>query len=128
MESINERLQLIIDKYFNGNVSSLEKASNLKPSTLKNIIGGRLSNPSCETLGRIARSVVHLHIEPMWIITGDGEMIKNTEEHTLDINNTEMKNTTLIEVINNQNKLIQRLERENTELRTQLEVKEKVTA
>ena len=54
--------------------------------------------------------------------------MKTTEEHTSDINNNEMDNSTLIEVINNQNKLIERLEKENAELRTQSGIKEKVTA
>ena len=53
---------------------------------------------------------------------------KTTEEHTSDINNNEMDNSTLIEVINNQNKLIERLEKENAELRAQSGIKEKVTA
>ena len=74
MNTINERIQFIIDECFDGNTSKLEKASNLKPSTLKNIVGGRMSSPSYETLGKIARTAVQ--IDPMWIITGEGRINK----------------------------------------------------
>lgn len=74
MDTVNERIKEIVDEYFNGNVSEFERTSNIKPSTIKNIIGGRKTKPSYDILENILRNNVQISAE--WLITGMGEKNK----------------------------------------------------
>ena len=121
--SFSERLKICmstnsITSYYIGKNSSVSRQSVENYLLEKQV-------PSIQSATIIADCI---GISVDWLLTGTGEMMKTTEEHTSDINNNEMDNSTLIEVINNQNKLIERLEKENAELRTQSGIKEKVTA
>ena len=118
---VKERL-LIFLKYLNIGQTAFERQvglSNGYISKVKKSIG-------TQQLEKIFSKFTDLNSR--WLLTGEGEMLKTTEEHTSDININEMGNSMLIEVINNQNKLIERLEKENAELRSQLEIREKATA
>ena len=74
METINDRIQSIVVEDFKGNVSEFERASNIKPSTIKNIINGRKSKPSYDVLESIIRN--NVLISAHWLITGEGEKYK----------------------------------------------------
>ena len=74
IESINGRIQLIIDEVYNGNVSEFERASNIKPSTIKNIVGGRQTKPSYDVLESIVRNNVQISSD--WLLTGEGKMLR----------------------------------------------------
>ena len=80
VESINGRIQLIIDEIYKGNVSEFERASNIKPSTIKNIVGGRQTKPSYDVLESIVRNNVQISSD--WLLTGEGKMLK--EESPFD--------------------------------------------
>ena len=74
MGTINDRIKAIVDELYNGNVSEFERASDIKPNTIKNIIGGRLTKPSYNLLECIVRNNVLLSSE--WLLTGEGSMLK----------------------------------------------------
>lgn len=104
MRTINERIKLIIDFYYDGNVLEFERACGLKKDTLKHVVGGRLSKPSFDSLESIVRTVVLLN--PFWLITGQGSM--------------ENKETSEAELIEELKAEINVLIGENRELRGQL--------
>lgn len=74
METINDRIQSIVKDDFSGNVSEFERASNIKPSTIKNIISGRKTKPSYDVLESIIRN--NVLISAHWLMTGEGEKYK----------------------------------------------------
>lgn len=75
MSNINERLQTIINELYNGNVSEFERASDIKPYTVKNIVGSRKTKPSYDMLESILRN--NVQISASWLLTGKGEMFKS---------------------------------------------------
>lgn len=86
MTNINERIQAIINKLYNGNVSEFERASSIKPSTIKNIVGSRQTKPSYDILELIIRNNVQISAE--WLLTGKGEILRN--EYFLHNQRTDM--------------------------------------
>lgn len=74
MQTVNERVQCIVNEMYNGNVSEFERASQIKPYTVKNIIGGRKTKPSFDVLESIIRNNVQISSD--WLLTGKGRMIK----------------------------------------------------
>jgi hypothetical protein len=75
MSTINERIKMIVNQMFK-NASEFERVSGIKPSTVKNIIGGRLTKPSYDVLEAIIRNNVLLSAE--WLLRGEGEMLKQS--------------------------------------------------
>lgn len=80
MSSINERIKSIIDSYYNGNVREFERICGLNKDTLKHVVGGRLSKPSFDSIELIVRTIVR--IEPLWLITGEGNMERQNSSDT----------------------------------------------
>lgn len=74
MSTINDRIKIIVNQIFNKNISEFERASGIKPSTVKNIIGGRLTRPSYDILESIIRNNVLLSAE--WLLRGEGNMLR----------------------------------------------------
>lgn len=72
---INNRILLIINELFNGNVSAFSRAVSVKQPTLNTIIGERKSKPSFEVIHSIANASA-LNISIDWLITGKGDMLK----------------------------------------------------
>ena len=85
--NINERIQNIVDKMFNGNKSAFAKRIKIRPTTISNIIGrDRASKPSSEILENIVFFIPELNAD--WLLTGKGEMLKqNSENSSRNINN-----------------------------------------
>ena len=124
-EDVNNRFIEVCEKLLRdkivSNKADIASMLGIKPNKLSEILGNRMRAGVTEI-----QNLCSIHnISYKYLFTGEGEMIKPTKEHTSDINISEMGNSMLIEVINNQNKLIERLEKENSELRSQLEIKEK---
>lgn len=85
MSTINDRIKLIVNQMFNGNTSEFERASKINPSTVKNIIGGRLTKPSYDVLEAIIRNNVLLSAE--WLMRGEGDMLKQSGDGDMIISN-----------------------------------------
>lgn len=73
METINNRIQQPVSELFDGNTSAFARAVPVSQSTLKEIVSGRLSKPSSDTLTAIASSDA-LNISAQWLLTGNGTM------------------------------------------------------
>ena len=74
METINDRLEQIINALFNGNKAAFAKSIDLPPTGMSNYIGNkRRSIPSSEIASKI---VLVLGVDANWLLTGEGEMMK----------------------------------------------------
>ena len=80
---IQERIRKIIDVKFNGNVSAFCRYTGIKQPTMNTIIGERRSKPSYEVLNSIV-SADALNINPKWLLTGDGSMLKDSASKESD--------------------------------------------
>ena len=116
METINQRIQLIVDKYHNGNVSAFCRDLGIRQSTMKDILGSRKSKPSNETFAKMI-SATSINIDPTWLLTGDGEMLNSvTKEMTNEdtfIEKQLFESQMRIKIMREQ---IEELKRENREL------------
>lgn len=72
METINDRMQEIVDVYFDGNKAAFAKKIGIAPTSITNYLGKqRASKPSADLLEKIVNS---LDIDAMWLLTGKGRM------------------------------------------------------
>ena len=72
MDTINERIKIIADICFDRNVSAFARNVDVKQSTLREIVGGKLSKPSSDILEKIIGA--DLNISAEWLLTGKGHM------------------------------------------------------
>jgi len=70
--TINKRIELII-KYLGMNNNSFSKKINVNPTVIHNIIKGR-NKPSYDILTAILSTFDN--INPTWLLTGEGEMLR----------------------------------------------------
>lgn len=75
MESntINERIQQLVDELFNGNKAAFAKAIGKAPTTVANILGARKTTPSSDFVESIKNSIENINL--LWLMTGVGEML-----------------------------------------------------
>ncbi len=75
MESntINERIQQVVDELFNGNKAAFAKAIGKAPTTVANILGARKTTPSSDFVESIKNSIENINL--LWLMTGVGEML-----------------------------------------------------
>ena len=73
--NINERIQQIVSKCFNGNVSAFARAIGVPQPTLKDIVGGNLNKPSYSVLEKIVNAE-SLNISSDWLLSEKGEMTR----------------------------------------------------
>lgn len=87
METINERIDLLI-KQLKMNKNSFSNHIGLSNSTtISNIIGGRKSFPSFDILEKIILSIDGINIE--WLMIGKGQMFK--EKSQIDTKNIQIQ-------------------------------------
>lgn len=89
MSSINERLQTIVDKLFDGNKAKFAKSIEIAPTSISNYLSDkRQSKPSADMLEKIINVVDNLSAE--WLLAGKGEMLthNNNEEDVPKISDT----------------------------------------
>lgn len=71
MESINERMETIVNEMFKGNKAAFARAIGTDGATLSNYIGSkRRSKPSVDMIARI---VTALGVDALWLLTGEGD-------------------------------------------------------
>lgn len=71
METINDRMEMLINERFGGNKAAMAKDLGIDRATLSNYIGNkRRSKPSVDMVTKIVRN---LHVDAYWLLTGDGE-------------------------------------------------------
>lgn len=72
METINDRMELIVNQLFSGNKAAFSKAIGIDPATMSSYIGNkRRSKPSVDMVSKI---VTTLGIDARWLLTGEGGM------------------------------------------------------
>ena len=76
METINDRMEMLVNERFNGNKAAFAKAIGTERATLSSYIGSvRRSKPSVDMVTKI---VVALNVDARWLLTGEGsEMPSN---------------------------------------------------
>lgn len=72
METINDRIKLVVDELFGGNISAFCRSAGIKQPTINTILGTRQSKPSYDVINAIASSGLGVSLE--WLVTGYGEM------------------------------------------------------
>ena len=70
METINERIQWIIDTRYHGNKKRFASDIGITPSTVDGIVGNRKSAPSYQVLRKISTI---LNISAEWLVNGGSE-------------------------------------------------------
>lgn len=69
METINDRMEQLVNERFSGNKAAMAKALGIDRATLSNYIGSqRRSRPSVELVTKI---VVRLGVDAYWLLTGE---------------------------------------------------------
>ena len=69
METINDRMEMLVNQRFNGNKATFAKTIGLPPTGLSNYLGTkRRSKPSVEMVTKI---VLALDVDARWLLTGE---------------------------------------------------------
>ncbi len=77
-ESINDRMEMLVNERFDGNKAAFAKAIGMPPTMMSSYISKqRRSKPNIDIVTSI---VVNLHVDPLWLLTG--EHSSKTEVHT----------------------------------------------
>lgn len=70
METINDRMELIVNQRFEGNKAAFAKAIAVEPTTMSSYLGNkRRSKPSVDMVAKI---VVALNVDAKWLLIGEG--------------------------------------------------------
>ena len=113
---LSKRLKTILEKYFSGNYSAMSRMLGITDSGLGSYIRGKklkdggikYSSPSVDIIASIADK---LEINSEWLITGKGEMKKESGHDPGTNGNGEMKNTNmddrLLKIIESQQRTIE---------------------
>lgn len=88
---INTRFNLIITTLFKGNKSAFASAVGITPSVVDNIVGKRHGKPSFEVLEKVS-ALAEINIE--WLITGNGNMLKDLCQQPAAISSAKAQITT----------------------------------
>lgn len=87
--SINQRVDLLVKKTANDNQAIFAHAIGVKPTVINNIVAGRMSEPSFQTLLKII--IAYPQISSDWLLKGEGEMLKESLSKPSDNDNDNVK-------------------------------------
>ena len=76
MESINERIQLIINEYYKKNVSAFSEDCGISQKTINDIVGKKKNEPSYGTISKILTAKA-VKINPVWLQLGEEPKIRH---------------------------------------------------
>ena len=72
METINDRMERVVNEVFDGNKAAFAKAIAVEPATMSSYLGNkRRSKPSVDMAARI---VTALDVDARWLLTGEGDV------------------------------------------------------
>lgn len=81
METINDRMEMIVNERFKGNKAAFAKAIAVEPTTMSSYLGNkRRSKPSVDMVARI---VLSLNIDARWLLTGEAEASKKPTKNSV---------------------------------------------
>lgn len=130
-KEINDRILYIIENKSNRNKKQFAEMINVAPQVIQNIVSGRRNKPSFDILNAIISTFDDINSE--WLITGNGEMLKNidtitqttTGNNNISIGKGNIKGSNSI---NSNNDAIKQLEKELQDCKNQLEDYKKMIA
>lgn len=84
--AINERINLLIEKYSNGNVSAFAKSINQSKQSVNRLFNvdkrsGKYPTPSTRIIESICNAFTEVNYT--WLLTGDGSMYKNYDNSNI---------------------------------------------
>lgn len=76
METINDRMEMLVNERFNGNKAAFAKSIDMSPTSMSSYLGNkRRSKPSVEMVAKI---VLALDVDARWLLVGEGTAQKNS--------------------------------------------------
>lgn len=81
METINDRMEMLVNQKFDGNKAAFAKAIDMSPTMMSSYLGNkRRSKPSVDMVAKI---VTKLNVDARWLLTGEEtpQQNVNTEVH-----------------------------------------------
>lgn len=73
MQTINERIEFVIDTFYQRNESTFCRDTGINQTTINGITGGKRSKPSATTIAKILNAKM-VKINSGWLLTGDGPL------------------------------------------------------
>lgn len=74
METVNDRIEMLVNKYFDGNKTAFAKAIGLPPTMISSYLGQqRRSKPSIDMIAKI---ITKFDVDARWLITGDEKAVQ----------------------------------------------------
>ncbi len=69
METINDRMEMLVNERFNGNKAAFAKSIDMSPTSMSSYLGTkRRSKPSVDMVAKI---VLNLDVDARWLLTGE---------------------------------------------------------
>lgn len=69
METINDRMEMLVNERFNGNKAAFAKSIDMSPTSMSSYLGTkRRSKPSVDMVAKI---VINLDVDARWLLTGE---------------------------------------------------------
>lgn len=80
METINDRMEMLVNERFDGNKAAFAKAIAVEPTTMSSYLGNkRRSKPSVDMVAKI---VTALDVDARWLLCGEGASTTNAKVET----------------------------------------------
>lgn len=84
METINDRMEMLVNERFEGNKAAFAKAIGMTPTGLSNYLGNkRRSKPSVDMIVKI---VTKLDVDAYWLLTGEKKQQTSVVGHHNQVN------------------------------------------
>lgn len=75
METINDRMEMLVNERFNGNKAAFAKSIDMPPTSISSYLGNkRRSKPSVDMVAKI---VLTLDVDAKWLLTGEETQQQN---------------------------------------------------
>ena len=80
METINDRMEMLVNERFNGNKAAFAKTIEMPPTSMSSYLGNkRRSKPSVDMVAKI---VTALDVDARWLLCGEGASTTNAKVET----------------------------------------------
>ena len=75
METVNDRIECVVNEFYDGKKASFANAIGIDRFTIANYLGPKKrSKPSVDMLAKMVKA---LNVDAYWLLTGEGEMLKD---------------------------------------------------
>lgn len=78
METINDRMEVLVNQMFGGNKAAFAKELDMAPTSMSSYLGAkRRSKPSVDMVAKI---ITKLNVDARWLLTGEPGNVENSVE------------------------------------------------